>query len=179
MDKDKLIEIAFTEWKANFKTGDKKTKNARVNFENLFQTLKDLGATFEDLYDTYLPKAIKVHQPVPSKIKETYATLDVKKYKTFQEFSDEWLEAIESTGTEVFFEFFKALPEDHDGEPKVFGNMSASEYRAQRRYADQFPELDTRELVKAWREQKKYKEIEVLEENILDGNKDETNSGTN
>ena len=177
MDKAKLIEIAFIEWKANFKTGDKKTKNARINFETIFQTWKDLGATFDDLYDTYLPKVIKVHQPTPSKMKDVYNKLEAKRFSSLQEWSEEWLESIEATGQEVFFEYFQAVPVDHDDGPKVYGNMSAAEHRAQRRYADQFPELDTRELVKAWREQKQYNQEEKqLEENILDGNKDETNS---
>jgi len=177
MDKNKLLELAFIEWAANFKTSDRKTKDARANFETLFQKWKDLGATFDDTFEPLLPKAIKTHQPTSAVVRNSYNVLDVKKYKTLKEFSDDWNDSIESTAQEVYFEFFQAVPADHDPEPKVFGNMSATEYRAQRRYADQFPELDTRELVKAWREQKPYNpEVDDKLENILDGNKDETNS---
>jgi hypothetical protein len=49
--------------------------------------------------------------------------------------------------------------------------MSATEYRAQRRYADQFPTLDTREAVRLWREQTEYNlDVEDVLENVLGGN---------
>lgn len=177
MDKAKLIDIAFVEWVANFKSGSKKTKDARSKFEELFQKWKDVDATFDDLYETYLPKAIKAHQPLPSVARNVYKNLSNKMGKSEKEFIEEWNDSIEATGTEAFFEFFPATPADHDPEPKVFGNMSANEYRAQRRYADQFPTLDTTELVKAWREQQEEYNIDVEEvlENVLGGN-DETNS---
>jgi hypothetical protein len=93
--------------------------------------------------------------------------------KTEKEFTDEWMSSIEGTGTEVFFEFFPATTVDHDPEPKVYGGMSATEYRAQRRYADQFPTLDTRELVKQWKSQSEYNlDVEGTLENVL-GKEDE------
>ena len=178
MDKNKIIDITFAQWSARFNSSDKKTKSARTNFEELFQTWKDLGASFDDLYETYLPKAIKVHQPISSIAKATYKKNKSSTSKTEKEFIDEWNASIEATGQDVFFEFFPAVPLDKDDEPKVFGNMSATEYRAQRRYADQFPTLNTAELVKAWREQKQYNpEVDDKLENILGGGKsDETNS---
>jgi hypothetical protein len=177
MDKIKLIDIIFAQWSARFNSSDKKTKSARANFEELFQTWKDLGASFDDLYETYLPKAIKVHQPLSSTAKAVYKKNKASTTKTEKEFIDEWNGSIEATGQDVFFEFFPAVPLDKDDEPKVFGNMSATEYRAQRRYADQFPTLDTTELVKAWREQKQYNpDVDDKLENILGGGSDETNS---
>jgi hypothetical protein len=176
MDKNKLIDLSLVEWVANFKSSSKKTKDARANFESLFQKWKDLGGTFDELYETYLPKAIKAHQPLPSVARNVYRNLQNKMGKSEKEFIDEWNDSIEATGQEVFFEFFPATPVDHDPEPKVFGNMSATEYRAQRRYADQFPTLDTRELVKQWREQQEYNlDVEDVLENVL-GGEDETNS---
>jgi hypothetical protein len=177
MDKSKLIDIALTEWTASFNTGSKKTKDARAKFEELFLNWKQAGATFEDLYETYLPKAIKIHLPKPSVVKEVYRRLPNKMGKTEREFHEDWNEKIEATGTELFFEFFPATPIDHDPEPKTHGNMSATEYRAQRRYADQFPTLNTTELVKAWREaQEEYNlDVEEVLENVLGGD-DETNS---
>ena len=171
MDKIKLIDLALVEWIANFKSGPKKTKDARSNFEELFQKWKDLDGTFDDLYEIYLPKAIKAHQPVPSVARNVYKNLNSPKMgKSEKEFIEEWNDSIEAIGQEVFFEFFPATPVDHDPEPKVFGNMSATEYRAQRRYADQFPTLDTRELVKQWREQKEYNlDVEGVLENVLGG----------
>lgn len=177
MDKTKILELALVEWIANLKSRDRSRKNVRVNFEELFQKWKDLGASFDDLYETYLPKAIKAHQPLPSVARNTYKTLKSKIDKTEKEFLEEWNSSIEGTGQEVFFEFFPPTTIDKDDEPKVYGNMSVTEYRAQRRYAEQFPILDTTELVKAWREQKQYNpEVDDKLENILGGGTDETNS---
>jgi len=173
MDKNKLIEIALVEWVANLKSRDRSRKAVRPNFEELFQKFKDLDAGFDDLYETILPKAIKAHQPLPSVARSMYKQIKMKTTidKTEKEFVDEWNQSIEGTGTEVFFEFFPATPADHDPEPKVFGNMSATEYRAQRRYADQFPTLDTREAVRLWREQTEYNlDVEGTLENVLGGN---------
>lgn len=174
MDKNKQIEIAFVEWVALLKSRDRSRKAVRPNFEDLFQKFKDLGATFDDLYETYLPKAIKAHQPLPSVARSMYKQIKMKASidKTEKEFVEEWNASIEGTGTEVFFEFFPATKADHDPEPKVYGSMSATEYRAQRRYADQFPTLDTREAVRIWREQTEYNmDVEDVLENVL-GDKD-------
>lgn len=178
MEKNKLLDLAFSEWKAGFKASsgqEKKTKNARSNFENLFQRLKDLEADFNEA-EPYLAKAIKVHQPTPSRARDVYRNLHNKMGKNEKEFVDEWNESIEAIGTDVFFELFPATTTDHDSEPKVYGNMSATEYKAQRRYADQFPTLDTTELVKQWKIQQEYNlDVEKTLENVL-GNNDETDS---
>lgn len=173
MDKAKLIDLALVEWIATFKSSNKKTKNARANFEELFQKWKDAEGTFEDLYEAYLPKAIKAHQPLPSVARNVYKNIQNKMGKNEKEFIEEWNDSIEATGTEVFFEFFPATPADHDPEPKVYGNMSKTEYMAQRRYADQFPTLDTRELVKQWRDQQEYNmDVDGILDNVL-GDKNE------
>ena len=175
MDNPKLIDIALVEWIALLKSRDRSRKAVRPNFEDLFQKWKDLGAGFDDLYETYLPKAIKAHQPLPSVARSMYKQIKSKASidNTEKEFIDEWNQSIEGTGTEVFFEFFPATPADHDPEPKVYGNMSATEYRAQRRYSEQFPTLDTREAVRLWREQTEYNmNVEDVLENVL-GDKNE------
>lgn len=176
MDKNKALDLSLVEWIANLKSRDRSRKSVRPNFEELFQKWKELGATFDEVYETYLPKAIKAHQPLPSIARSTYKTLKSKIEKSEKEFIEEWNNSIEGTGQEVFFEFFPATTIDKDDEPKVYGNMSAKEYKAQRRYAEQFPILDTTELVKAWREQKQYNpEVDDKLKNILGGD-DETNS---
>lgn len=172
MDKNKQLDIILVEWIALLKSKDRSRKSVRPNFEELFQKFKDLGASFDDLYETYLPKAIKAHQPLPSTGRAIYKQLKQKAAidKTEKEFLDEWNASIEATGTEVFFEFFPATPVDHDPEPKVYGNMSKTEYQAQRRYADQFPTLDTREAVRLWREQTEYNlDVEDVLDNVLGG----------
>ena len=177
MDKSKSLEIALVEWCASLKSRDRSRKSVRPNFEELFEKWKNLDASFDDVYETLLPKAIKAHQPSSSVARSTYKMLKQKTTidKSEKEFVDEWNESIEATGTEAFFEFFPAMPIDHDPEPKTFGSMSATEYRAQRRYADQFPTLNTDELVKQWRNQQEYNPIEdSILENIL-GDDNETN----
>lgn len=177
MDKTKLLDIALVEWIALLKSRDRSRKNVGPNFEELFQKWKDLDATFDDLYETFLPKAIKAHQPLPSVARSTYKSLKTKMDKTEKEFIEEWNASIEGTGQEVFFEFFPAVTLDKDDAPKTHGNLSAAEHRAQRRYSDQFPELDTTELIKAWREKKPYNpDIDDKLENILGGDTDEINS---
>lgn len=180
MEPNKAIELVFAEWIAKLKAAkpsERARKTVRPNFENLFQKWKDVGATFDELYEIWLPKAIKAHQPVPSKIRSTWKGFKstIPGFdKSEAEFTEEWTNSIEATGTEVFFEFFPAMPVDHDPEPKVYGNMSETEYKAQRRYADQFPTLDTRDLIKKWKEQQSYNmDVEDIMENIL-GDKDET-----
>lgn len=173
MDKSKSLEIALVEWTASLKSKDRSRKSVRPNFEELFQKWKDLDGSFDELYETLLPKAIKAHQPVPSVARSMYKTLKKKGVdidKSEKEFIEEWNSSIEATGTEVFFEFFPATPLDHDPEPKTFGSMSATEYRAQRRYADSFPTLNTDELVRQWREQQEYNlDVEDVLENVLGG----------
>lgn len=176
MDKSKALELTLVEWIAVLKSKDRSRKNVRPNFEELFQKWKDLDASFDDLYETLLPKAIKAHQPLASVARNQYKILKSKIDKTEKEFVDEWNDSIEGTGQEVFFEFFPATTLDRDDEPKVYGNMSATEYKAQRRYADQFPTLNTDELVKRWREQQEYNlDVEDTLENVL-GEDNETNS---
>lgn len=176
MDKNKLLELALVEWIAILKSRDRSHKHVRANFEELFQKWKDLDASFDDLYETYLPKAIKAHQPVSSVARNTFKNLKSKIEKTEKEFIEEWNDSIEGTGQEVFFEFFPATTLDKDDEPKVFGNMSAEEHRAQQRRTDQFKTLSTDELIKQWKSQSTYDlDVESTLENILGGS-DETNS---
>lgn len=177
MDKSKALELTLVEWIANLKSRDRSRKAVRPNFEELFQKWKDLDASFDDLYETLLPKAIKAHQPLPSVARSTFKTLKTKIDKTEKEFIDEWNSSIEGTGQEVFFEFFPATTLDKDDEPKVYGSMSKTEYQAQRRYADQFPTLNTDELVKQWRSQQEYNlDVEDTLENVLGNDDNETNS---
>lgn len=178
MDKTKILDITLTAWIAKLKSApasERARKNVRPNFEDLFQQWKDLGASFDDVYENLLPKAIKAHYPVPSTAKNVYKQLKNNMGVTEKEFIESWQSNIETTAQEVFFEFFPPTPADHDPEPKVYGSMSATEYRAQRRYADQFATLKTDELVKQWREQQEYNlDVEDTLENIL-GDDDEAN----
>jgi hypothetical protein len=172
----KTLDLILDLWKASLKSKDRKKESVRPNFEELFQKWQDAGATFNDLYESHLPIAIKAHQPVASVVKNTYNMLKtgVKKFnKTEKEFTDEWLKGISDTATETFCEFFKPPLFDQDDEPKVYGSMSAKEYRAQRRYAEQFPTIKTDDLVKQWQNHDNNNlEIEEILKNVLGEDKD-------
>lgn len=180
MDKSKILELTLTAWIHKIKSlpaSMRGRKHVRPNFEELFQQWKDLDASFDDLYETLLPKAIKAHLANPSKIRDVYKTLKSKMDKTEKEFTDEWNQSIESAAQDTFFEFFPAIPLDKDDEPKVYGNMSATEYRAQQRRTEQFTTLNTDELIKQWKSQSTYNlDVESTLENILGDKSDETNS---
>lgn len=178
MDKNKAIELILTEWIASLRTRDRTHKNVRPNFEDLFEKWKNIDASFDELYETYLPKAIKAHQPVPAVARNAYKKLNqiTKLDRSEKEFIEEWNKTIEDTGTSSFFEFFPPPIADQDNEPKVYGNMSAKEYRAQRRYAEQFPILDTTELEKRWENQQYNLDIDDMLKAVLGSDKDETNS---
>lgn len=178
MDKNKAIELILVEWIASLKSRDRSVKSIKPNFEELFERWKLQDATFDDLYENYLPKAIKAHQPVSSVIKNTFSVLkrNVKSFKkTEKEFADEWLKGIDDIATKAFFEYFPAPVIDVDDGPKVFGSMSAKEYNLQRRYIEQFPILDTTELEKQWKQEREMLDLDDLLKNVL-GNQDENNN---
>ncbi len=179
MDKSKALELTLVQWIAKIKalpSAQRGQKFIKPNFEELFQQWKDLDGSFDDLYETLLPKAIKAHLPNVHVARGNYKSLKDKLQVSEKEYIDNWNATIEAIGQDTFFEFFPAVPLDKDDEPKVYGNMSATEYRAQRRYADQFPTLNTDELVKQWRSQQEYNlDVEDTLENVL-GDDNETNS---
>lgn len=162
-------ELILKEWIASLKQRDRSRNGIEQNFLDLFDKLKAAGSTFDTAY-TLLPRAIKAHQPSAGLARSTYKrikavskTLD----KTEKEFIEEWSKSIDDTGTQAFFSVFPIERLDEDSEPKVFGNMSAKEYKAQRRYAEQFPVLDTTELEKRMHEREYNLDIEDLIKNVL------------
>lgn len=142
------IDLIFTEWKASLKTRDRSKDAVFGNFEDLFEKLRSSGASFEEAH-SLLPKAIKAHQPTPGLARSIYKNLKAshKTSDSEKDWIDQWNQDIADKATNAFFSSFP-LPKnkDDDDEPKVYGNMSAKEYRAQRRYADQFPILNVEEL---------------------------------
>jgi hypothetical protein len=163
------LDLIFDEWKANLKSKDRAASAVTGNFDELFEELKRANATFDEAH-SILPKAIKAHLPPPAVAKNTYklskTNPKVASYSE-KEFIEQWHQDINDKGTASFFDIFPRpkVDTDDDGEPKVYGQMSAKEYRAQRRYADSFPRLDTAALERAMITQT-YNPMEDLE-NIL------------
>lgn len=147
------LELIFDEWKANLKQKDRSSVAVSGNFDELFEELKRGNATFEEAH-AILPKAIKAHLPAPAVAKMVYkngkTNPKIACYSE-KEFMDQWNQDITDKGTSSFFDIFPRpkVDSDDDGEPKIYGQMSAKEYRAQRRYADSFPRLNTEALERA------------------------------
>ena len=168
MTSNNTLDLVLQEWVASLKNRQRGKDHVRPNFEDLFDKLKRAGATFDEAHEI-LPRAVKAHLPPRSVAKNLYKKL--KLIPTFdkseKEYVDEWNKSIEDTATQVFFEFFPLERLDDDNEPKVYGNMSAREYRAQRRYADQFPVIDTTELEKRMHNREYNLDIEDLIKTVL------------
>jgi len=171
------LDLIFSEWKANLRHRDRSAPYVTANFEELLEELRKANATFEEAH-ALLPKAIKAHQASPALIKSVYKSSKTNPkvaYMTEKEFAEQWNQDIHDKATAAFFDVFprpKVNPDD-DGEPKVYGQMSAKEYRAQRRYADSFPRLNTEALERTLREQT-YNPVEDLD-NILGGKDGDSN----
>jgi hypothetical protein len=178
MENKDTFSLILDQWRASLRSKNRKKDNIRPNFEELFQNWSSAGASFDDLYEDLLPKAISAHQPHSSVIRETYRALKAsnKRFnKTEKELTEEWNKGIHDLATETFFEFFKPPSFDQDDEPKVYGSMSLKEYRAQRRYAEQFPTIKTDNLVKQWHDNSAQNlDIEEMIKSVL-GDENEDN----
>src|SRR6478736_6928172 len=166
--------LIFQKWKASLRSKDRSKKAMPGNFDELFEELRQSGASFEEAH-AILPQAIKAHYPARAVAKNTYA-----KYSHIpgfaasseKEFIDEWFKSIDDAGTESFYAFF-SIESEEDTEPKLYGNMSAREYSLQRKYADSFPRITNEMLAEKSRNlMQQYNLDEAALLNIL-GNDDD------
>ncbi len=143
------LDLIYERWRASIR--DKKgSEHINSNFDSLFDELNAAGASFDDAH-AILPQAIKAHLPPVAVAKnywKSHAKNDPKNTGlTEKDFIDQWNKDIADRATNSFYNVFPVPTEqDDDGEPKVFGSMSAKEYKMQRRHADSYPILDTEEL---------------------------------
>ena len=143
------LDLIYERWKASLQEKDRTRNFVSSNFDELFDAFNSAGATFEEAH-SYLPQAIKVHLPSPGVAKATWKMLKNSPNNaesSEKEFIDSWHKDISDKATNSFYHVYP-LPEekDDDKEPKVYGNMSAKEYKLQRKIADSYPILDTEEL---------------------------------
>lgn len=163
------LDLILKQWIASLKFRKRDRTNVAPNFEDLFEQLKNAGATFDEAY-ALLPKAIKAHLPITAIAKSSFKKLQKHPNfdKTEKEYIEEWHKSIEDTATNSFFIWFPIKKDDDDdGEPKVYGNMSAKEYHQQRAYADQFVTLDTAELEQRMHNRQYNLDIEDLLKHVL------------
>jgi hypothetical protein len=143
------LDLVYERWKASLREKDRSREFVSANFDELFDALNSAGAPFEEAHP-YLSQAIKVHLPSPGLARTTWKMVKNSPGNaetTEKEFIDGWNKDISDKATNSFYHVYP-LPEDKDvdSEPKVYGSMSAKEYKLQRRHADSYPILDTEEL---------------------------------
>lgn len=170
------LELIFLQWSSSLKFKDRKRHMVAANFDELFESLKNANASFEEAH-AILPRAIKAHQPTKPVAHNSYKSLKNRKLIDCSEaeFVDQWNKSIADTATHSFFEWFPLPKDEDDDEPKLFGSMSAKEYRKQRNHAESFPILNTKELVAQWKNRSEDTELEILMKQVL-GELDDSNT---
>lgn len=143
------LDLLFERWKASLKEKDRSREFISGNFDELFDGLNSAGATFEQAHE-YLQPAVKAHLPSPHVARNSWKNArNAPEFAgmTEKEYIDGWHKDIADKATNSFYHIFP-IPEeqDSDGEPKVYGSMSAKEYKLQRRHAESYPILNTEEL---------------------------------
>lgn len=145
------LNLIFEKWKASLQQKNRKREAVSANFDELFDELNSVGATFDEAH-AFLQPAIKVHLPTPSLAKVQWKLLKnnpINSEMTEKEFVEGWHKDISDKATNSFYHVFPLpVDKDEDPEPKVYGSMSAKEYKLQRRNAESYPILNTEELEK-------------------------------
>lgn len=170
-------QLIFERWESTLNPARRKHNMLSSTLDELFEELKSDGTSFDDAR-AILAQTIKVMQPAQSVVKVIYKNRSKEawmKEKSEKEFVEEWVKGVVTKCNESFYAFFeiKSKDDDDDKEPKVYGNMSAREYTAQRRYAESFPVLDTAALEERMNQAIQYNLDNAI--NILgetDGNSD-------
>lgn len=128
-------------WIADLKDKDRSRPAVSGNFDELFHTLFESDVNFETAREL-LDDAVKAHLPASGLARKIYK--DIKRGKatdkTEKEFVDEWCKHIKDCGYQSFYSLYSE--DEVAPEEKKYGNMSAREYRAQRKYATSFPKVD-------------------------------------
>jgi hypothetical protein len=139
-------ELIFMKWKADLADMDRSTASMEGNFDMLFYSLHKSKVSIDEAL-TYLDRAIKAHYPSDHTLKYVFKRMKKQgQSESIQDFEISWKEHIASAAKRVFFSIYTL----EESEPKTvkYGNMSASEYRKQQKYADSHPTLDWEAIVK-------------------------------
>ena len=148
MPTDKL-DLIYERWKASLKNKDRSRQYVESNFEELWNDFRKADATIEEAR-SYLADAIKVHLPAPALTKFTWRTArnnPLNRDKSEKEWVDDWNKDIADKATNSLYDTFPLpVDDDVDPDPKVYGQMSAREYKLQRRQAESYPVLDVEAL---------------------------------
>ena len=139
-------ELLFMKWKADLAEMDRSKPMVEGNFDLLFEQLHKAKVKMEDALP-YLDKATKAHYPKPNIIKHTFRKVkQFNQYENAEDFEVSWKEFIGDAAKRVFFSIYDIDGADNNKETK-YGNMSASEYRKQQKYADSHPSIDWKAII--------------------------------
>lgn len=145
-------DFLFQQWKASLPSRDRSKDAAQLNFEELFANLKAEGLSNEEVYTTFLPRAVKAHYPVASHVKNAWKKWKhLGKWNSEKEMEEQWQQETANSAEAAFFEVFPVetlAPPKEVEVPKVYGNMSEKEYKMLREYAEAIPSFDFESLDK-------------------------------
>jgi hypothetical protein len=135
-------------WKADLAEMDRSSTAMEGNFDLLFYNLNKSKIPLDTALQ-YLDRAIKAHYPSEYVLKSVYKHMkkNGSSAGSLQDFEESWKEHISGAAKRVFFSIYNIDDTETKGQTK-FGNMSASEYRKQQKYADSHPTLDWESLIR-------------------------------
>lgn len=140
-------EIIFMKWKADLAEMDRSSTAMEGNFDLLFSSMSKHKVELEEALQ-YLDRAIKAHYPTDYVLKSVYKQVRKSRpAESLSEFEVSWKEHISSAAKRVFFSIYDIDNNETKTQTK-FGNMSASEYRKQQKYADAHPTLDWEAIIR-------------------------------
>ncbi len=139
-------ELIFMKWKADLAEMDRSKPAVEGNFDLLFEQLHQTKTKMDDALP-FLDKATKAHYPKIDVVKWTYKKVKhFNQYENQSDFEKSWREFIGDAAKRVFFSIYDIDGVDNNKEKK-YGNMSASEYRKQQKYADSHPSIDWEAII--------------------------------
>ncbi len=144
----RTAKLILDRWKADLTQMNRSFDSVADNFDDLVSNMYLAEVPFE-LAEENINAAILEHYPSTQIAKMVWKNAKSKKQTDldFSAYINEWKEAISKEGKRVFYGRYKLLSDKTVKEnTKTSGSMSQKEYRAQRRYAESFPVLDTSKI---------------------------------
>jgi hypothetical protein len=149
-------ELIFMKWSADLADMDRSKDSVEGNFDSLFYSLNKAKVSMEDAL-IFLDKGIKAHYPSDYIVKNVYKHMKKQgKSESLSEFETSWKQFISAAGKRVFFSIYSI--EEAEAEKPKYGNMSASEYRKQQKYADAHPTIDWESIIREQQASEKQEE---------------------
>lgn len=143
---EKRAKLIIERWAAELEHKDRTLSAVSGNFDEVFYELWKASVDFETVHEM-LPDIVKHHLPNNFIASNTYKARKHQLNQSFTEFMNDWKKLLKDKALQSFYSYFSVEGEDEfKEEEKKYGNMSAQEYRRQRKYAESFPELDWRKL---------------------------------